>query len=331
MELMRSLARRRFFKVAVVLAMVFLFLYIVPVPSVGEPVEALAHDLGRFIEVSGIKIHYVEVRGGGNTTFVLLHGFGASVFSWREIVSWLSSYGRVIAFDRPGFGLSERVDPSRAEVNPYTAEGQVELTYNLFLKLGIDRAVLVGHSAGGGVALLFALEHPELVEALILIAPAWRYSQRNPLETLLYNIPLADKYGPLLLRGFVGQLEQILYRAWYNKSKITGYVLEGYRYPLKARDWDKGLYWLMKYRGFPDISNRLDNLRIPILIVHGRNDEIVHLSSSIELVELLDTAPYRRLIVINECGHLPHEEKPAEFIQTIQEFIANLPYRYLSV
>jgi len=76
--LLRTLVRRRFFKVAVVLATVSLFLYIVPVPSVGEPVEALAHDWGRFIEVSGIKIHYVEVRDGGNLTnltFVLLHGF----------------------------------------------------------------------------------------------------------------------------------------------------------------------------------------------------------------------------------------------------------------
>ncbi|MEM2528029.1 MAG: alpha/beta hydrolase [Ignisphaera sp.] len=144
--------------------------------------------------------------------------FGASVFSWREIVGWLSSYGRVVAFDRPGFRLSER--------------------------------------------------------------------------------------------------------AWYNKSEITSYVVEGYRYPLKARDWDKGLYWLMEYRGFPDISNRLGSLRISVLVVHGLNDEIVHLSSSIELVELLDTASYSRLIVINECGRLPYEEKPAEFIQTIQEFIA---------
>lgn len=323
MELPRSLARRRFFKIAMVLVMIYLFLYMVPVPSVGESVEALAHDWSRFIEVDGTKIHYVEVRGGGNLTFVLLHGFGASVFSWREIVGRLSSYGRVIAFDRPGFGLSERVDPGRVEVNPYTAEGQVKLTYSLFLKLGIDRAVLVGHSAGGGIALFFALEHPELVEALILIAPAWRSSQRNPLETLLYHMPLADKYGPLLLRGFVGQLEQVLYRAWYNKSKITGYILEGYKYPLRARDWDKGLYWLIKYRGFPDIRNRLGSLRIPTLVIHGFNDEIVHLGSSIELVELLDTVPYRRLIVINECGHLPHEERPAEFIQAIQEFIAN--------
>jgi len=85
-------------------------------------------------------------------------------------------------------------------------------------------------------------------------------------------------------------------------------VGEGYRYPLKARDWNKGLYWLMKYRRFPEVSSSLKNVKSPILIIHGANDEIVPLSNSLELVGLLSNESNPRLVTISECGHLPHEE-----------------------
>lgn len=324
MEGLRVLTRRKALRVTLTLVIALILLYVIPVPAVGEPIEALAQEWSRFIEVEGIKIHYVEANGHGNLTFVLLHGFGASVFSWREVLSDLSNYGRVIAFDRPGFGLSERVDPAAASFNPYSVEGQVKLAYGLLARLNVTRAVLLGHSAGGGVALLFALEYPHLVEALVLIAPAWRPSKKSFIEVLAYSIPLADKYGPLVVRGLLGRLEQVLYRAWYNRSKLVDRIVEGYKYPLRARDWDKGLYWLMKYGAFPDIRERVGGLRIPTLIVHGINDEIVHVSSSMELAKLLSPGVYYRLVVMEECGHLPHEEKPGEFMRALHEFIADL-------
>lgn len=318
---LRRLANKKYFKILLVLLLIVIVLYIVPVPPVGEPVESLARENSKFIVVDGIKVHYVEASDEGNLTFVLLHGFGASVFSWRDVIINLSRYGRVIAFDRPGFGLTERADPASLSFNPYTAEGQVRLTYEFLRKLNVSRAVLVGHSAGGGLALLTALKHPEIVEALVLVAPAWRAGQKNVLENLLYSVPLTDKYGPLVVRNLVGQLEQILYKAWYNKSKLTEEIIEGYKYPLRARDWDKGLYWLIKYGGFPEISGSLKNVKTPILIIHGINDEIVPLSSSLNLVDLLSDESEHVLVTISECGHLPHEEKPGEFLKIIYEFI----------
>ncbi len=318
---LKSVTRRKSFKIILVFLIVIVVLHVVPVPPVGEPVESLAREHDKFVVVEGVKVRYVEMLGCGNLTFVLLHGFGASVFSWREVLSNLSNYGRVIAFDRPGFGLTERVDPASLSFNPYTAEGQAKITYELLRKLNVSRAVLVGHSAGGGLALLITLEHPELVDALILVAPAWRARQNSLLENLLYSLPLADKYGPLIIRGFVSQLEQILYRAWYDKSKLTEDVVEGYKYPLRAKDWDRGLYWLMKHGGFPEISNSLRSVKLPILVVHGVNDEIVPLSSSLELVSLLSNESNPRLVMMSECGHLPHEEKPDEFLKIVEEFI----------
>ncbi|MEM0026259.1 MAG: alpha/beta hydrolase [Zestosphaera sp.] len=321
---LRSLTKKKSFKIILVLLLIMTVLYLLPVPPVGEPVESLALEYSKFVSVEGVRVHYVEVPGKGNMTFVLLHGFGASVFSWRDVMSNLTKYGRVIAFDRPGFGLTERADPASLNFNPYSTEGQVKLTYELLKKLNVSSAVLIGHSAGGGLALLITLEHPEIVEALVLVAPAWRARQKSLLENIFYSMPLADKYGPLIVRSFVGQLEQILYRAWYNKSMLTKEIIEGYKYPLKARDWDKGLYWLMKYGEFPEISNSLKNLKKPILIIHGVNDEIVPLSSSLDLVNLLSNESKHTLATISGCGHLPHEEKPEEFLKIVDEFIKEI-------
>lgn len=293
---------------AIILAAVF-----IPVPPVGKPVEELDAS-GSFMVVDGIKIHYIDTGSGGKA-FVLLHGFGASVFSWREIIPPLSKHGRVVALDRPGFGLTEREDPAKMPYNPYTVEGEARLILRLMETLNISRAVFVGHSAGAYTALYIASKHPEAVEALVLIAPAWRMRD-DGLQRLLLSLPLADKYGPLLLRAAVPSLEQALYNAWYNKSKLTQYVVNGYKYPLNARDWDKGLYWLMKHRKPVEID--LDQITTQVLIIHCTHDEIVPYEEGVQLHYMLKNSTLK---LLENCGHLPHEEIPEATLETIWRFL----------
>ncbi len=123
----------------------------------------LAEQDGRFIEINNLTVHYKEM-GEGKTTFILLHGFGASVYSWHEVMDDFARFGRVIAYDRPAFGLTERPMPETWMENPYGMAANVELLRRLMAALEIDKAILVGNSAGGGVATAFALEYPERVE-----------------------------------------------------------------------------------------------------------------------------------------------------------------------
>lgn len=318
----RAAKTRKVLRTILFVALLITVLHVVPIPPIGEPVETIAWSDSRFVEVYGIKVHYVE-KGSGDVMLVLLHGFGASVFTWRSVMENLTVLGRVVAFDRPGFGLTERVEPSKPPINPYNIEGVVELTCK-FVELvskGESRVVLVGHSQGGGIAVLAALRCKLPVVALVLVAPSWKPHTPPIHERVLYNLPLADKYGPLVARLMIGRLEETLFRAWYNKSLLTSEVVEGYKYPLKARDWDRGLYWLIKYRGFPDVRGELENIRIPVLIVHGLNDEIVPVVDSRELAVILSTVTSVELVLVENCGHIPHEEKPVEFTRAVLGFL----------
>ncbi|MBC8263534.1 MAG: hypothetical protein H8E47_05355 [Anaerolineales bacterium] len=100
------------------------------------PPQQLADPDSRFVDINGLQVHY-KMAGQGGPALVLLHGFGASVFSWREVMEPLAEIGTVIAFDRPAFGLTERPVPGEWEgESPYRAEAQVELTVGLLDELG---------------------------------------------------------------------------------------------------------------------------------------------------------------------------------------------------
>ena len=133
--------------------------FLVPVSALeGLVTESDFADLdSKFIEVNNLTVHYKEM-GTGEKTFILLHGFGASTYSWREVMDNFSQLGRVIAYDRPAFGLTERPMPEDWVENPYGMKANIELLRGLMDALQIEKAILVGNSAGGGVAVAFGLE-----------------------------------------------------------------------------------------------------------------------------------------------------------------------------
>ena len=134
--------------------------------------DELAAENGSFVEVSDLTV-YTEQVGEGQPAIILLHGYGASVYSWRGVMPPLAEFGTVIAYDRPAFGFTERPLPAewKGNINPYRSSSQPEILIGLMDELGIEQAVLVGHSAGGRVAVLTALTYPERISALVLVGP----------------------------------------------------------------------------------------------------------------------------------------------------------------
>ncbi len=296
--------------------------FLVPVrpPEGTVPPEQLADPDSRFVEVDGITVHY-KMAGSGSPVLFLLHGFASSTFTWREVIGPLSEVGTVVAFDRPGFGLTERplkwTGPS-----PYSYESHAELTVKLMRTLGFDRAILVGNSAGGTVALLTALNYPEHVEALILVDPAVYVRGFIPgwLRPLL-NTPQVRHLGPLLARSIRKWGIDFGRSAWHNPDKLTPEIWEGYARFLRAENWDRALWEVFRAAGPPRLEGRLKEVVVPVLVITGDDDRLIPPEQSIRLSREI---PGARLVIIPECGHVPQEECPEPFIDAVKSFLQEL-------
>ena len=322
---MRCLLRAILILLGVLLLLVLVVPFLIPVPPLEGtmPVEQLADPDSRFAELNSVKVHY-KVAGEGRPALVLLHGFAASVFSWREVMGPLAKSHTVTAFDRPGFGLTERPLPGEWQgQNPYSPEAQVDLTVALMDALGIDQAVLIGNSAGGTVAVLTALTHPERAQALILVDPAiYRGGMQLPgAVRWLLSSPQGRRLGPLFVRSIRNWGLEFARSAWHDPSKITDTIWAGYTKPLQAENWDKGLYEVTLASRSLGLDKRLGEIQMPVLVITGDDDRIVPTQQSIRLAGEL---PNAELVVVPNCGHVPQEECPELFLTAVNGFLAGL-------
>ncbi|MRR30483.1 alpha/beta hydrolase, partial [bacterium] len=252
---------------------------LIPLPPLEgtRPVEELADPDSLFVDINHIDVH-VKKMGEGQPVFILLHGFGSSLFSWRAVMEPLSTVGTVIAYDRPAFGLTERPMPGswRGE-SPYAMNAQLDLLDELIDRFGQgQRVVLVGNSAGGTVAAAFTLAHPERVRALILVDPALS-SEAGPASFLrfLYNTPQAERLGLLGVRSIQNRGMELINLAWHDPQKITQEILDDYRKPLQAPDWDRALWEFTKAASVTGLRDRVGEVNLPGLVVTGEDDRIM--------------------------------------------------------
>jgi pimeloyl-ACP methyl ester carboxylesterase len=295
--------------------------FLVPVPPLEGtfPESVLADPDGKFIGINGVNVHYKE-QGSGGTTFILLHGFGASLFSWREVMDDFAVRGRVVAYDRPAFGLTSRPMPENWTANPYSMDANIELLRGLMDVLDIQKAVLVGNSAGGGVAAEFALRYPARVQALILVDPAvGNDGGRLPAWVMpLMATPQMRRLGPLFVRKIADSGNDTIRMAWHDPGKVTDAIIAGYRKPLQVPNWERALYEFTIAAQPSDLSSRLSEISAPILILTGDDDRIIPTKQTVQLAGQMPSAAF---VILPDCGHVPQEECPDAFMQAIIQFL----------
>jgi pimeloyl-ACP methyl ester carboxylesterase len=304
--------------VVVILLLVFFGPFLLPVPPLDDTFSPaqLADPDSRFASIDGIQVHY-KIAGEGEPTLVLLHGFGSSLFSWREVIPRLAQDYRVLAYDRPGFGLTDRPMAWQGK-NPYGADYQVDLLIELLDQLGIQKAVLVGNSAGGAIAMSVAARYPLRIQSLVLVSPAVYQAGMPSWRRLLFNTPQMNRLGPLLARRIQSWGIEFGKQAWHDPTKITADIWAGYTRPLKAENWDRGLWYFMAADRQLDLPEQLDTLELPVLVVSGDDDRIVPTDQSRRLASELPNAD---LVIVPACGHVPHEECPQVFLRAVLDFL----------
>lgn len=299
--------------------------YILPVPPLRGtlPPQALAGPDGRFIEINGVRLYY-ELHGSGKPVYLLLHGFGAHTYSWREVIAPLARQGTVLVPDRPGYGLTERIIPSGHDIdNPYSVQGQAVLFAALLDALGISEVIAVGHSAGGTVALQLALDYPSRVRALVLEdAAVFHLERRVGIIQPLIRSRWAYRLGRLFSRSAVNRAEAFARLAWYDYSKAPADYLEQYLMPLRSENWDIGLWEATRAMQPLDQVERLGQLTIPVLVLTGEEDRVVPAADAARLAGGIAGSAFSS---IPRCGHIPHEECPEGFLAALDNFTKSLP------
>jgi pimeloyl-ACP methyl ester carboxylesterase len=188
--------------------------------------------------------------------------------------------------------------------------------------LQIDRAILVGNSAGGTVSLYTALRYPDRVRALILVDAAIYAGGGAPDWILpLLRTPQARRLGPLFVRSIRRWGQDFGRSAWHDPSRLTPQIWEGYGRALQAENWDRALWELTISGPSPDLADRLDQVTLPVLVITGDDDRIVPTEQSIRLAAEL---PDATLVVIPNCGHVPQEECSAAFLEAVTAFVQGL-------
>ena len=261
--------------IGVVLLLFIIVPLLIPVPKLDGLVDAksLADSDSKYIDINGVDIHYKQA-GIGDTTYILIHGFGASTFSWREVMPELAKTSRVIAFDRPGFGLTDRPIKWR-DFNPYSSESQVELVISLMDKLGVDKAILVGHSAGGLVALNTALKYPKRITKLVLVDAAIYEGGVVGRFLPILNTPQINHLGPLISRVLKNGVDEFVHNTWHNPAKISKSTYDGYYQLFKIKNWDVALWNITKSTYSLKPEKRLSELLMPVLVITGDDDKII--------------------------------------------------------
>lgn len=262
-----------------------------------------------------------QVEGTGPVPVVLLHGYAASIATWHDLRRLIppDRYTTYL-LDLKGFGFSAKPKDDR-----YSPVDQAALVAGFLEAMGLTHVVLVGHSLGGGIALLTAIRlrnrDSGRVARLVLVDAATYRHTLPPIMRLLAR-PLA---GTLLLTLVPTRtiVRHVLRACFHNQAGITPARIERY-----ARGFSRhGIchaFGESVRRIIPPDYDRLvaayGNLGVPTLIVWGRNDRITPLAMGERLAREL---PGACLAVIDACGHNPHEERPAETWQAIGGFLGN--------
>ena len=266
-------------------------------------------EIARSVQAAGITTNYHDVGDGFPALFIHGSGPGVSAWAdWRLVMPALSGRLRVIAPDMAGFGFSERPAGIRYDLDTWVAQA-----IGLLDALGLEQADVVGNSFGGALALAMAIRHPQRVRRLVLMGSV--------------GVPFDITEGLDAVWGYTPSFENMRrimdYFAW-DRSLVNDELAE-LRYRASIRPGFQESFGAMfpapRQRWVDALASREEHIRaLPheTLIVHGRDDRVIPLLTSLTLAEWIDRS---QLHVYGRCGHWTQIEHAARFAKLVGDFL----------
>ncbi len=261
------------------------------------------------VEAGGVRLHYVDWGNRGAPAMVLLHGLQDCARSWDSFAASMSANYHVVALDHRGHG-----DSGRATSETYGLRHYVSDVHALVDHLGLRSITLVGHSAGGRNAFMFALDRPELVRALVIVDIDPDAVNPDSRQMFVRYNTESDEWESL--DAVVERLrsrqpnsseEMLAHQALHMTSELAG----------GRRAWKRDRALLAAYER-PDLWAEWSRLRCPTLVLRGRQSELLTHEVAVRMREAV---PGARLAELEGGAHWFYQEQPSDFEGAVRWFL----------
>lgn len=258
----------------------------------------------KFIKVGDYKIRYLE-EGCSDQNLILLHGLGGYAERWRNVMPYLSKKYHLFAPDLIGFGQSDKPSVD------YTMELFIKFTFEFLEAVGIKKTNMMGTSLGGQVVVECAATQNNIIEKIVLIAPAGVMKKSTPAldaytMAALYPSRETIKTAYQMMAGEQRQVSE---------DSIDNFIQNMSRPNAKM----VFLSTLLGLKNAPDISEKLNTIKVPTLIIWGEDDKLIPLEYAQHFVSSINHCQF---VVMRQCGHAPHVEEPGKLADIVTKFLS---------
>lgn len=311
---MQKGAKKKYFFYAVLIGLILLIKGAV---YADIPVEDLkkeyANEYSKFIEINGLQVHYRDE--GKGFPIVLLHGTASSLHTWDDWAKELTKNYRVIRMDLPAFGITGPNKNADYSIKAYTT-----FLHQFLMKINVDRFYLAGNSLGGNIAWNYAAEHPEKIKKLILVdASGLPTNKPQPAIFKLAKTPILSSLFLYVTPKFF--IKKNMKEVYGDENKITDALITRY-HKMALRVGNRQAFIDRAKTDFKLGAkvnlDKFKSIKTPTLLIWGAKDSWIPLNNGKRMDLLLVNS---KLVVLENAGHVPMEENPAESLGILKSFL----------
>ena len=309
----KGFKKRYFFYLILVVLLLFVKGTVYSDISFEELKKEYANKHSKFLEIDGMQVHYRDE--GQGFPIVLIHGTGSSLHTWNDWTTALKKEYRVIRMDLPAFGIT---GPNKSA--DYSIKSYTHFLHQFLRKINVAKFHLAGNSLGGNIAWNYAAEYPEEIEKLILVdASGLPTNKPQPAIFKMAKTPVLNSLFLYVTPKFF--IKKNMEEVYVDDSKLTDDLITRY-HKMALRKGNRQAFIdraKIDFKlGVKANLEKLKSVKTPTLLIWGAQDSWIPLDNGKRMDRFL---PNSKLVILENSGHVPMEENPAESLVFLTAFL----------